>query len=95
MLSSIQSITKTILGSAAVAMSSSTMGMSASSYRRIIGANDRINVAIAGLGRRHGAYYEPIARKEANVNLLYLCDVMESQRTKALQNFSKHIDKST
>lgn len=85
-------ITKTILGSAAVAMSSSVMGMPASSYRRIMGANDRINVAIAGLGRRHGAYYEPIARKEANVNLLYLCDVMESQRTQALQNFSKHID---
>jgi len=85
-------ITKTILGSAAVAMSSSAMGMSASSYRRIMGANDRINVAIAGLGRRLGAYYEPIAKKEANVNLLYLCDVMESQRTQALQNFSKHID---
>ena len=85
-------ISKTILGSAAVAMSSSLMGMSASSYRRIIGANDRINVAIAGLGRRLGAYYEPIARKEANVNLLYLCDVMESQRTRALQNFSEHID---
>ena len=85
-------IAKTILGGAAVAMSSSVMGMPASSYRRIIGANDRINVAIAGLGRRLGAYYEPIARKEANVNLLYLCDVMESQRTMALQNFSEHID---
>ncbi|HZJ36425.1 MAG TPA: Gfo/Idh/MocA family oxidoreductase [Gillisia sp.] len=85
-------ISKTILGSAAVAMSSSVMGMPASSYRRIIGANDRLNVAIAGLGRRSGAYYEPIASKKANVNLLYLCDVMESQRTQALQNFSKHIN---
>jgi predicted dehydrogenase len=85
-------ITKTILGSAAVAMSSSVMGMPASSYRRIIGANDRINVAIAGLGRRLGGYYEPIGKKEANVNLLYLCDVMESQRTRALQNFSEYID---
>lgn len=85
-------ITKTILGSAAVAMSSSVMGMPASSYRRIIGANDRINVAIVGLGRRLGAFYEPIAMKEANVNLLYLCDVMESQRTQALKNFSEHID---
>jgi len=85
-------ISKTILGGAAVAMSSSVMGMSASSYRRIVGANDRVNVAIAGLGRRLGAYYEPIASKKANVNLLYLCDVMESQRTQALQNFSKHID---
>ncbi len=85
-------ITKTVLGSTAIAVSSSAMGMSASSYRRIIGANDRMNVAIAGLGRRLGAYYEPIAKKEANVHLTYLCDVMESQRVKALESFSQHIN---
>lgn len=84
-------ITKTVLGSAAVAMGSTAMGMPASSYRRIIGANDRLNVAIAGLGRRLGAYYEPIAKKESNVHLMYLCDVMESQRTKALESFSAYI----
>ncbi|MGS2762877.1 Gfo/Idh/MocA family protein [Sinomicrobium sp. M5D2P9] len=85
-------ISKTLLGSAAVAMSNPLMGMSAASYRRIIGANDRLNVAIAGLGRRVGAYYEPIARKESNVRLLYLCDVMKSQREKALKNVSEHLD---
>lgn len=84
-------IQKTALGAAGVALSSTIMGMPASSYRRIIGANDRIGVAIAGLGRRLGAFYAPIALKEANVDLVYLCDVMESQRTKALENFSKHI----
>jgi predicted dehydrogenase len=68
------------------------MGMSAKSYSRIIGANDRLNVAIAGLGRRLGAFYAPIAHKEANVELVYLCDVMEKQRERALQNFSKRID---
>ncbi len=85
-------IKKTTLGGAAIAVGSSAMAMTASSYRRIIGANDRLNVAIAGLGRRLGAYYDPIAKKEANVNLVYLCDVMEKQREKALQNFSKYID---
>src|SRR5680860_589233 len=85
-------IKKTTLGGAAIAVGSSAMGMTASSYRRIIGANDRLNVAIAGLGRRLGAYYEPIAKKEANVNLMYLCDVMEKQRIGALQKFSKYID---
>ncbi|MEA1787098.1 Gfo/Idh/MocA family oxidoreductase [Arenibacter sp. GZD96] len=84
-------ITKTVLGSTAMAVSTSAMSMSASSYRRIIGANDRLNVAIAGLGRRLGAFYEPIAKKETNVQLLYLCDVMEHQRTKALESFSKYI----
>lgn len=85
-------ITKTALGSVGIAASTWAMGMSASSYRRIIGSNDRLNVAIAGLGRRLGAFYDPISKKEANVNLMYLCDVMESQRQQALKNFSEHID---
>jgi predicted dehydrogenase len=85
-------IRKATLGSAGIAIANSAMGMPASSYRRIIGSNDRLNVAIAGLGRRYGAYVDAIARKESNVQLVYLCDVMESQRTKALDNFKQHID---
>ena len=85
-------IKKTALGGTALAVGSSAMAMSAKSYRKIIGSNDRINVAIAGLGRRLGAYFDPIARKESNVELLYLCDVMESQRVNALERFSEHID---
>jgi predicted dehydrogenase len=85
-------IKKTALGGAGIAVAGSTMGMSAKSYRRIIGSNERIRVAIAGLGRRLGAFYEPIAKKEANVELVYLCDVMESQRINALKSFSEHIN---
>ncbi|WP_299665917.1 Gfo/Idh/MocA family oxidoreductase [uncultured Polaribacter sp.] len=66
--------------------------MSAKSYTNIIGANDRIHVAIAGLGRRLNAFKQPIALKESNVKLLYLCDVMESQCIKGLKEFRKHID---
>lgn len=83
---------KVTAGAAGVAVGGSAMGMSARSYGRIIGANERINVAILGLGRRLGAYYEPIGQKENNVELLYLCDVMESQRERAAERFSKHID---
>ncbi|HBK40977.1 MAG TPA: dehydrogenase, partial [Porphyromonadaceae bacterium] len=83
-------IKKSALGVAGIALGS-TMDMSAKSYAGIIGANDRLNVAIIGLGRRLSAFYEPIALKGANVQLLYLCDVMEKQRTRAMQNFSKHI----
>ncbi|WP_373494763.1 Gfo/Idh/MocA family protein [Aquiflexum sp.] len=68
------------------------MGFSAKSYGNIIGANDRMNVAIAGLGRRLGAFYAPIADPNNNVRLATLCDVMESQRGKAATNFSKFID---
>lgn len=83
---------KTGIAGAGLALSSPLMAMPASSYKNIIGANDRINVAIAGLGRRLGAFYDPISRKESNVRLLYLCDVMESQRLKAKEKFSKRID---
>ena len=68
------------------------VGFSAKSYGNILGANDRLNIAIAGLGRRLGAFYAPIGRKESNVNLIYLCDVMQSQRERAAKNFQKHID---
>lgn len=68
------------------------MAMSAKSYARIAGANERMNVAIVGLGRRLGAFYNPIADKKSNVELRYLCDVMESQRLNAAKQFSKHID---
>ncbi|MFV0593664.1 MAG: Gfo/Idh/MocA family protein [Draconibacterium sp.] len=83
---------KMSVGAAGVAIGGSAMGMSAKSYSRIIGANDRLNLAILGLGRRLGAYPQPIARKESNVELLYLCDVMEHQRTNAAGRFAKVLD---
>lgn len=69
-----------------------SMAFSAKSYGNILGANDRLNVAIAGLGRRLGAFYQPIGLKSSNVNLLYLCDAMQSQMPKAAKNFEKYID---
>ena len=83
---------KVTAGAAGVTVGSSAMGMSARSYGRIIGANDRLNVGIIGLGRRLGAYLQPISKKENNVELLYLCDVMKSQRESAAERFSEHID---
>jgi len=83
---------KVSAGAAAVSLTGVTSGMSARSYSRIIGANDRLFVAIAGLGRRLGAYTEPIALKSSNVELVYLCDVMKSQRENAAKVFSKLID---
>ena len=64
---------------------------SAGSYGRIMGANDRIRVAIIGLGRRLGAFYEPISKADNNVELLYLCDVMPSQLERAAKEFSGRI----
>ncbi|NOU61280.1 Gfo/Idh/MocA family oxidoreductase [Marinifilum caeruleilacunae] len=64
------------------------MGMSAKSYGKIIGSNDRMQVAIAGLGRRYKAFLGGIAHKESNVELLYLCDVMDHQLEKASKKCS-------
>lgn len=68
------------------------MGMTSKSYSSIIGANDRVNVAIAGLGRRVHAWTEPISLEESNARLVYLCDVMESRREDAAERFSEVID---
>ncbi len=80
------------LGTAGLTIGGLAPGFSPKSYAKIIGANERINVAIVGLGRRLGAYYEPVSMKSSNVQLLYLCDVMKSQRESAVKKWSKHID---
>ena len=68
-------IKKSSLATAGVTIAG--MGVSAKSYARIIGANDRMQVAIAGLGRRYSAFINAIAKNQSNVELLYLCDVMD------------------
>jgi predicted dehydrogenase len=83
-------IRKSALGAAGFAIGGT--GMSAKSYGNILGANDRLNLAIVGLGRRLGAFPEPVSRKQSNVRLVYLCDVMEKLRKDAAARFSKVLD---
>ncbi len=84
-------IKKVALGSAGAALVNFN-ALPAKAYSRIIGANDRLTVGLAGLGRRMGAFYQPIALKSSNVELIYLCDVMQKQRENAAKQFAKHID---
>ncbi len=81
-------IKKGLAGVTGLSIAGSAMASSAKNYSKIIGANDRLNIAIMGLGRRLGAYTDPISRPESNVELQYLCDVMKSQREKAAERFS-------
>jgi predicted dehydrogenase len=67
---------KSGLGAAGAAL-----GMTAKSYGNVVGANDRINVAFIGCGRRVSAFYD-ILKNKYNVSLKYVCDVKESQREK-------------
>ncbi|MEP2026914.1 MAG: Gfo/Idh/MocA family oxidoreductase [Reichenbachiella sp.] len=84
-------IKKAAAGAAGMAITSQVSAMSAKNYARIVGANDRLQVAIQGLGRRYKAYLDAIANKNNNVDLVYLCDVMKSQRDNAAVAFSKVI----
>ncbi|WP_282117093.1 Gfo/Idh/MocA family protein [Cellulophaga baltica] len=85
-------IRKTAIGAVGVTLGShSVNAMSAKSYSKIIGSNDRIHVAIQGLGRRYNAYISAMGDKKNNIELSYLCDVMKSQRDKAAANVSKSI----
>ena len=63
---------------------------SAASYKRIIGANDRLNVAFIGLGRRVGAYFDSL-KDEKSVRLAYLCDVKKSQIDKTYERLKSVI----
>ncbi|MCL3780541.1 twin-arginine translocation signal domain-containing protein [Prolixibacteraceae bacterium JC049] len=76
---------------AGVAVGGVAKGMSPKSYKKVIGANDKMQLAIAGLGRRYGAFIDPIKRKESNVELRYLCDVMDSSLEKAGERCKKSL----
>ncbi|WP_319589333.1 Gfo/Idh/MocA family oxidoreductase [uncultured Draconibacterium sp.] len=82
-------IKKAAAGSAGLTIGGVASGIPAKSYGKIIGANERLNIAIAGLGRRLNGYYDPIKLKDSNVNLLYLCDVMDHQLVKADKKFQE------
>ena len=84
-------IKKATVGAIGVSLGTTVNAMTAKSYANIMGANDRINLAIQGLGRRYPGFIDPVADKNNNVRLLYLCDVLRSQREKAAVKFAERI----
>ncbi len=83
-------IRNSALGTAGIMIGGATL--SAKSYRNIIGANDRLNIGVIGLGRRLKGYLDPISKASSNVRLAYLCDVMPKQLEKAAKTFSDRLD---
>jgi predicted dehydrogenase len=75
-------------GSAVMAIGGVNMGFSPKSYKRIIGANDRIHMAIIGVNGR-GAAMAPIFAKQDNTEVSYICDVDEKARTKGVEAVAK------
>lgn len=84
-------IKKSIIGTTGIAIGG--IGFSSKSYASIIGANDRINIAIIGFRGRGGAHVNSFSsmKKTKNVIVKTLCDVDEqffAQRLKTVKDRS-------
>jgi len=78
-------IKKMAVTSVSVAASNSLLAMSAKSYRNIIGANDRIHVAIIGVNGRGTSMAATFAQQK-NAEIAYICDVDTRTFGKALKS---------
>src|SRR5690348_10190674 len=75
---------KNVAGStAAIAIGGIGVGFSPKSYRKIIGANDRIRVAVIGSNGR-GAGMAATFAKQDNTEVIYVCDVEDKARQKGI-----------
>ena len=71
--------------SAAVTIGGAAIGMSAKSYGNIIGANDRINVAMIGVNSRGNSMSRTFAGQK-NASVACICDVDERAIPKAIKS---------
>jgi len=88
---------------AGIATFGSTLGMSAKSYARIIGANERINMGVIGCGGMANSHMEALLQmKESdNVEITAVCDVYSNRldrakeltNAKAFKNYQKILGK--
>ena len=84
-------IKNSVIGTAGIAVGG--MGFSSKSYASIIGANERINIAVIGFKGRGGAHVNSFASMKDTKNVIVktLCDADEqffAQRIKAVQDRS-------
>src|ERR1700712_5546137 len=70
-------------GSAAVAIGGIGVGFSSKSYANIMGANDRIRVAVIGANGRGSGMAATFAKQE-NTEVIYICDVDQKAREKGI-----------
>ena len=78
------------LKTSTIAAGGLVLGLSAKSYGRVVGANDRLNVVFMGCGRRVPAYYDSIG-EPYNTHLSYVCDVKKSQRDRVFKDLNDRL----
>src|SRR6201992_203565 len=85
-------------GMAGMASYMGAIGLSASSYRRILGANDRVRVGVVGFSDRHRNDHIPAFLKsyqEMNFDIIAVSDIWKKRREEGKdsldQNFGTQI----
>jgi len=75
-------IGKTTVGVAGLGLSSGTSAMNAASYKRILGANDRINIGFLGCGGRSHGHQNMVkmSAKNKNLGVIAVCDLWTKNR---------------
>ena len=75
-------------GASAIASGTS---MSAASYKKIIGSNDRINIAFLGCGARSRGHQEMVkmSERDKNLGVVAVCDIWKINREKTAANCKK------
>jgi predicted dehydrogenase len=66
---------RTFLDGLAVSLAGTALAAPARSYSQIVGANDRVNFATAGLNGRGRAHLSAIAAQGSSARLTHICDV--------------------
>ncbi len=82
---------RTFLGKTTAGITVATAAMSAGSYQRIMGANDRINIGFIGCGGRSRGHRRMVEMsfKEKNLGVVAVCDIWKLNREKAAADCKK------
>lgn len=88
-------IDKAISGIAGITFSSSVSSMNTASYKRIIGANDRINIGFLGCGARSSGLQRMVkmSEKDKNLGVVAVCDIWKLNREKTAANCGRMFGK--
>jgi hypothetical protein len=83
-------IGKATAGVVGVAATMNT-SLTAASYKRIIGANERVNIGFLGCGSRSSGHQNMVkmSAKEKNLAVVAVCDIWKLNREKSAANCMK------
>jgi predicted dehydrogenase len=86
---------RSFIGKSALGMAGTAVAMhsnsTAASYKRIPGANDRVNIGFLGCGSRSTGHQSMVkmSEKDKNLNVVAVCDIWKLNREKAAANCKK------